>query len=100
VEVAEIGEQMTPDLSFGSHFFQDLVESGIAYVALFPRQPGNRYHPAWLDALPSSARIASEAEEASDPEVAAAVSAFDVHATGLRLSADVMLQRLLCYQPG
>ena len=98
-EVAEIGEHMTPDLSFGSHFFQDLVESGIAYVALFPRQPGSRYNPGWLNALPASARIASEAEEASDPEVAAAVTAFDVRATGLRLSADVVHQRLLCYQP-
>jgi pyruvate,water dikinase len=98
-EVAEMGEHMRPDLSFGSHFFQDLVESDIAYVALFPEQPGNRYHPAWLDALPASTRVASGATEASDPEVAAAVDAFDVRATGLRLQADVVQQRLLCYQP-
>ena len=25
-----------PELSYGSHFFQDLVESGVFYVALFP----------------------------------------------------------------
>ena len=27
---------MVPDLSFGSHFFQDLVEEDIFYVAIFP----------------------------------------------------------------
>lgn len=96
-EVAEIGASMTPDLSFGSHFFLDLVESGIAYVALFPQQPGSRYHPDWLERLPAATRIAAPAE--TDPEVAASVSVVDVRATGLRLSADVVRQRLLCYQP-
>ncbi|MFP4076586.1 MAG: PEP/pyruvate-binding domain-containing protein, partial [Halochromatium sp.] len=96
-EVAEIGAGMTPDLSFGSHFFQDLVESGIAYVALFPQQPGHRYHPDWFERLPAASHIAAPAD--TDAEVAASVSVVDVRATGLRLSADVVQQRLLCYQP-
>ena len=29
-----------PDLSFGTHFFQDLVEAGIRYLPLFPGEPG------------------------------------------------------------
>ncbi len=36
VEVAVSGESYVPDLSFGTHFFQDLVESGIRYVPLYP----------------------------------------------------------------
>ncbi|MFW6264706.1 MAG: PEP/pyruvate-binding domain-containing protein [Bacillota bacterium] len=36
MEVAYNLANFTPELSFGSHFFQDLVESDIYYIALFP----------------------------------------------------------------
>jgi len=36
VEVAYEGGNLIPELSFGTHFFQDLVETDIFYVALFP----------------------------------------------------------------
>lgn len=48
VEIADMGNGMVPDLSFGSHFFQDLVESGIAYVAIFPDQQDSTWNPDWL----------------------------------------------------
>ncbi|MGL4912970.1 MAG: PEP/pyruvate-binding domain-containing protein [Romboutsia sp.] len=34
-EIAYSDEGLMPELSYGSHFFQDLVETGIFYVALF-----------------------------------------------------------------
>lgn len=34
-EVAYSNEGMMPELSYGSHFFQDLVEAGVFYIALF-----------------------------------------------------------------
>lgn len=34
-EVASPAEGMMPELSYGSHFFQDLVETGIFYAAVF-----------------------------------------------------------------
>lgn len=40
VEVAFSAGGLQPELSFGSHFFQDLVEAGIFYVALHPERPG------------------------------------------------------------
>lgn len=90
-------EGMVPDLSFGSHFFQDLVESQIAYVALFPRQSGSRYRPQWLAALPASQRLPLALEEPVEEAVAAAVQVYDVRPQGLRLLADVLSQRLVCY---
>jgi predicted nucleotidyltransferase len=36
VEVARRKGDYTPDLSFGTHFFQDLVEAGIRYLPLYP----------------------------------------------------------------
>lgn len=35
-EVSYAEQGLMPELSYGSHFFQDLVESGVFYVALFP----------------------------------------------------------------
>lgn len=99
VEVAELGSGMIPDLSFGSHFFQDLVESRIGYVALFPQERGTALNPDWLDSLPTAWRVYPDAEEAADPAVAGALRVYHVGATGLRVTADVVRQRLLCFQP-
>jgi len=38
VEIAQEETGFMPELSFGTHFFQDLVETRIFYVALFPGQ--------------------------------------------------------------
>ncbi|WP_043739424.1 PEP/pyruvate-binding domain-containing protein [Thioalkalivibrio nitratireducens] len=97
VEVAELGAGMIPDLSFGSHFFQDLVESRIGYVALFPQESGTDFRPAWLDALPGHCRLPPPGDEARDPAVAAAVRVYDVRGRDLRVVADVVRQHLLCY---
>ena len=40
IEVARKKGNYVPDLSFGTHFFQDLVESGIRYLPLYPDDPG------------------------------------------------------------
>jgi pyruvate, water dikinase len=99
VEVAELGAGLIPDLSFGSHFFQDLVESRIAYVALFPQETGTVFHPEWLDALPEGCRLPLGGDEAADPAVADTLRLYDVRGRGLRVSADVVEQRLFCHQP-
>ncbi len=43
VEVARKKGNYVPDLSFGTHFFQDLVESGIRYLPLYPDEPENHF---------------------------------------------------------
>ena len=40
IEVARKKGGYVPDLSFGTHFFQDLVESSIRYLPLYPDDPG------------------------------------------------------------
>ncbi len=98
VEVAELGSGLIPDLSFGSHFFQDLVESKIGYVALFPQESGTVFHPEWLDTLPSGSRLPLDSDEAADPAIRDALRLYDVRGVGLRVSADVVAQRLFCHQ--
>ncbi|MCB1182293.1 PEP/pyruvate-binding domain-containing protein, partial [bacterium] len=36
IEIARQTGSYVPDVSFGTHFFQDLVEAGIAYLPLYP----------------------------------------------------------------
>lgn len=84
VEVAEKSGAMVPDLSYGSHFFQDLVETGIAYFALFPDDRGCDYQPDNLGAQADDAAVIQELT-------------FDDHP--LRLIADVIKQQAVCYFP-
>jgi len=40
IEIARKKGNYTPDLSFGTHFFQDLAEASIRYLPLYPDEPG------------------------------------------------------------
>jgi len=40
IEIARARGGAAPDLSFGTHFFQDLVEASIRYLPLYPDDPG------------------------------------------------------------
>lgn len=51
VEVAREEGGFMPELSFGTHFFQDLVETRIFYVALFPGKTETVFNPVQLDKL-------------------------------------------------
>ena len=52
-EVAFEEGGLMPELSFGSHFFQDLVESDIFYAALFPHSYDCSYRNDILDNFPN-----------------------------------------------
>ena len=50
VEIARRRGHYVPDLSFGTHFFQDLVEARIRYLPLYPDEPGVAFRePFFLD---------------------------------------------------
>ena len=57
IEVARKKGNYVPDVSFGTHFFQDLVESGIRYLPLYPDDEGVRFNERFLleaaNALPA-----------------------------------------------
>ena len=48
VELAVEQQGAIPEPSYGTHFFQDLVEAQIYPVALYPDQPGDRFRQDWL----------------------------------------------------
>lgn len=96
VEVADLGRGLIPDLSYGSHFFMDLVENQTAYVALFPHKRDSRVH---LDALQRCPLLPHprDSEVAEDAAIADCVRVYDTAGEPLRFIADVMGQRALCW---
>jgi len=48
VEIAFAREGYTPEVSYGTHFFQDLVEADIVMIPLFPDSPGAILNEAFL----------------------------------------------------
>lgn len=90
VEVAAPEAGIAPELSFGSHFFQDLVEAGIFYVALHVGRPDVDLRPQVVTARPNLlAEVA--------PDVADLADVVHVAATpGLWLASDVASQAVVC----
>jgi len=48
IEVARQTGHYVPDLSFGTHFFQDLVEAEIRYLPLYPGSRGTVFNEKFL----------------------------------------------------
>ncbi|MGE5357960.1 MAG: PEP/pyruvate-binding domain-containing protein [Bacteroidales bacterium] len=53
MEIATRRGLYSPDLSFGTHFFQDLVEAGIRYLPLYPGDAGVIVNETFLRESPS-----------------------------------------------
>jgi hypothetical protein len=66
VEVARMKGSYLPDVSFGTHFFNDLVESGINYLPLYPDDPEVVWNDAFLN--DSANCLAEVAPEFADME--------------------------------
>lgn len=88
-EISYQSEGLMPELSYGSHFFQDLVESGVFYLALFKEQSG---------ALLNEEKLAGENLLAEIlPEAADFGPVIRVLATpGMELYSDISCQRVFC----
>jgi pyruvate,water dikinase len=53
VEIARKKGNALPDLSFGTHFFQDLVEAEIRYLPLYADEPGTQFQESFLRDSPN-----------------------------------------------
>ncbi|MBO4695997.1 MAG: phosphoenolpyruvate synthase [Lachnospiraceae bacterium] len=94
-EVSNSKAGYNPELSYGSHFFQDLVESGILYNAIFENEKTIAYRPEMLDGCGNIFRDLVKDGEGLE-EI---VYVYDVSATGLTLSNDMKSEHILCYTP-
>ncbi len=82
-----------PELSFGSHFFQDLVEADIFYTAIFPKSEDTVYNPGLLGSdgslftslLPGTGGM----EEI--------IKVYDTSKRGLILLSDISQDKTVCF---
>jgi len=93
LEIAHMREGLMPELSFGTHFFQDLVETDIFYVALFPDSPGSMLNMGTLDPYPN--RFPEILPEYAKYE--GVVKVKDLESDSCYLCADVISQRVMCF---
>ena len=54
IEIARKKGNYVPDLSFGTHFFQDLVEASIRYLPLYPDEKGIIFNEEFLIKSPNA----------------------------------------------
>ncbi len=54
VELSRVEGGHEPELSYGTHFFQDLIEAEMLYLPVFPEQPGSRFNQAFFTESPNS----------------------------------------------
>ncbi len=78
IEVARQKDGFSPEVSFGTHFFQDLVEANIHYLPLYPDESGNRFNEVFFrqarnslaDIVPADADYAEDIRVIHVPAVA------------------------------
>jgi hypothetical protein len=91
VEVDDPAGGFAPELSFGSHFFLDLVETNIFYAALFMDSKTVVFDKPWLDGLAND--LTRLLPEAGDHEKVIKVHDFKKE---IKLLSDVTSQKVLC----
>jgi len=97
VEVALRAEGFTPEPSFGTHFFQELIEAGIFYLPLYPDSEGVIYNEEFLLRAPNSlAKVCPE--DADMEDVVRVIDVQHVRPGGsMDLIMDGELQEALCF---
>jgi pyruvate,water dikinase len=92
-EVAKMHAGLVPDVSLGTHFFNDLVEADILYLGVYPDRDGYVYNQDFLDRAPN--RLAGLIPEAASwSEV---LRVIDPDEAGLNISADAVAQEAVIY---
>ena len=90
-EVAETEAGYMPELSYGSHIFQDLVEQGILYTAVFRNEKTLHYRPELLNDEPNCLE-----KFFPDPgELKDIVRVYDLEDTDCHIYYDFLTEKLL-----
>jgi len=92
-EVAFQEGELMPELSFGSHFFQDLVEADIFYLALFPETFPCTLNSTWIYQNSNALEGLMPGSSHFKP----VVKVIEIQQPNLLLLADVVTQQLACF---
>jgi hypothetical protein len=96
-EIAGEESGCVPEVSFGTHFFQDLVESGIIYAAVFPGQPESGFNHTFFCSSPNALTEVLPDAGAFAPLVRLIKVAAAGGGLGACISADPISRQAVCY---
>ena len=89
-ETEESKAGYNPELSYGSHIFQDLVEAEILYTAVFQNEKTIHYFPERLNSFPDLVKNFEHGDELSEY-----VHVYDLSSTECRVYNDISNEHLL-----
>lgn len=92
-EIADSRAGYNPELSYGSHFFQDLVEAGILYNAIFENERTIVFNRSVLAGCEN--RLCDYDPKLTELEDIVAV--YDVSELDFRLCNDMKKERIICF---
>ncbi len=91
-EIAKMHEGLNPDLSLGTHFFNDLVEMDVLYIGLSPEREGSMLNEDLLRRLPNKlAEILPD--DASYADTVHVIDSKDLGTAWILLRADTIGQK-------
>ena len=93
-EIANSEAGYNPELSYGSHFFQDLVESGILYNAIFENEKTKIFN---MELLAGFKNILEEFNEKYE-KLRDIIRIYDVSEMGFMLCNDMKKERIICFK--
>lgn len=81
-----------PELSYGSHIFQDLVEAGILYTAIF----GNETTMIWNSGMLN--RFSDKKEDfcRADPVIFDVMALYDAKKAQMKVYHDITKKEVIC----
>ena len=96
VEVARMHEGLTPDLSLGTHFFNDLVDLDIRYLGVAPERAGSILNTDLLESCPN--KLAELLPESADQaDLVRVIDSRDLDGRWIFLWADMLEQDGVIY---
>ncbi|MFU8891465.1 MAG: PEP/pyruvate-binding domain-containing protein [Anaerosomatales bacterium] len=95
-EIARMHEGLTPDLSLGTHFFNDLVDLEIGYMGVSPERPGSILNTELIEQCPN--RLGQMLPEFADrSDLINVIDAADLGGRWIFLWADMLKQQGAIY---
>ncbi|GAB6268364.1 MAG: PEP/pyruvate-binding domain-containing protein [Smithella sp.] len=92
-EIAYKEGSLIPDLSFGTHFFQDMVEMNIFYMAIYPGNEKVIFNISVMESMPNiTGKLVPE-----DRQYENVVQVYDVKEKKLILLSDIVAQEMVCF---
>jgi len=97
-EIVAMHEHLMPDVSLGTHFLNELVETDMLYLALFPQRGDNYLNTAWLESSPNRLlEVVPKADRWADAIRLIDVATASGENGSVFLDADPFEQKVICY---